>query len=304
MTSFLSKRAIASAISLIVLIVLVFFLSRLTGDPASLYLPVDASAESRERFREINGLNDPLILQFFRYVGDLVQFDFGMSIRRSEPALDAVLRAFVWTLQLAVITMSLVTIAAIAVGSLAAFRVGGLFDRLATFLSLIGASAPDFWIAIVAIVVFSVNLGWVPTSGTGTVWHWILPIMVLFIRPFGLIVQIVRGAMIAALSSAYVKTARAKGVRNRPIIFVHALRNAMLPVITVIGDQAAALLNGAVVVESVFGFPGVGKLMIDSILQRDFTVVLAAIFVTAVAIFVMNIVIDILYAVLDPRIRY
>lgn len=304
MRSFLGKRAIASAISLLGLIVLVFFLSRLTGDPTDLYLPVDASMESRERFREINGLNDPLILQFFRYMGDLIQFDFGMSIRRAEPALDAVLRSFVWTLQLAVITMALVTAAAITVGSLAAFRVGGVFDRIATFFSLIGASAPDFWIAIVAIVIFSVNLAWVPTSGTGTVWHWILPIAVLFIRPFGLILQIVRGSMLTALSSAYVKTARAKGVKNRPIIFIHALRNAMLPVITVIGDQAAALLNGAVVVESIFGFPGVGKLMIDSILQRDFTVVLAAIFVTAVAIFLMNLLIDILYAVLDPRIRY
>ncbi len=304
MQSFLGKRAFASAISLLGLIILVFFLSRLTGDPTELYLPVDASLESRERFREINGLNDPLFQQFLRYMGDLVQLDFGMSIRRSEPALDAVLRAFVWTLQLAVITMTLVTVCAIVIGSLAAFRVGGVFDRVATFFSLIGASAPDFWIAIVAIVVFSVGLGWLPTSGTGSVLHWILPIGVLFIRPFGLILQVVRGSMISVLSSAYVKTARAKGLRNRPIIFVHALRNAMLPVITVIGDQAAALLNGAVVVETIFGFPGVGKLMIDSILQRDFTVVLAAIFVTATAIFIMNILIDILYALLDPRIRY
>jgi len=304
MKSFLGKRAISSAISLLGLIILVFFLSRLTGDPTSLYLPVDASLESREQFRELHGLNDPLIVQFFNYMGDLVRLDFGMSIRRAEPAIDAVLRGFVWTLWLALITLSLVTVMAILVGSLAAFRVGGVFDRIATFFSLIGASAPDFWIAIVAIVIFSVNLGWVPTSGTGTVWHWILPIAVLFIRPFGLIVQVVRGSMITALSSAYVKTARAKGVRNRPIIFVHALRNALLPVITVIGDQAAGLLNGAVVVETIFGFPGVGKLMIDSILQRDFAVVLAAIMVTAAAIFLMNLLIDILYAVLDPRIRY
>ncbi|WP_379561596.1 ABC transporter permease [Psychromarinibacter halotolerans] len=294
----------ASAFSLIGLVILVFFLSRLTGDPTDLYLPVDASAEARENFRNIHGLNDPLLVQFGNYVWDLLHFDFGMSIRRAEPALDAVLRGFAWTLQLAVITMTLVTVMAIIVGSLAAYRVGGIFDRLATFFSLIGASAPDFWIAIVAIVVFSVGLGWVPTSGTGGWEYWILPIAVLFIRPFGLILQVVRGSMISTLSSAYVKTARAKGLKNRPIIFVHALRNAMLPVITVIGDQAAALLNGAVVVETIFGFPGVGKLMIDSILQRDFAVILAAIMVTAFAIFVMNLLIDILYAVLDPRIRY
>lgn len=237
-------------------------------------------------------------------MGDLLRLDFGMSIRRAEPAIDSVLRGFKWTLQLALITMTLVTVMAIIVGSLAAFKVGGLFDRIATFCSLIAASAPDFWIAIVAIVIFSVNLGWVPTSGTGTPWHWILPVCVLFIRPFGLILQVVRGSMITALDSAYVKTARAKGVGDRTIIFVHALRNALLPVITVIGDQAAGLLNGAVIVETIFGFPGVGKVMIDAILQRDFAVVLAAIMVTAFAIFVMNLIIDILYAVLDPRIRY
>ena len=304
MKKFLGKRALASAISLIGLVVLVFFLSRLTGDPTDLYLPVDASQESRENFRKIHGLNDPLMIQFARYVGDLARLAFGMSIRRAEPAIDAVMRGFGWTLQLAAITMVLVTAMAILIGSLAAFRVGGVFDRMATFFSLIGASAPEFWVAIVAIVLFSVNLGWVPTSGTGTPWHWILPIGVLFIRPFGLILQVVRGSMISTLSSAYIKTARAKGLKNRPIIFVHALRNAMLPVITVIGDQAAGLLNGAVVIESIFGFPGVGKLMIDSILQRDFAVVLAAIMVTAFAIFVMNLLIDILYAVLDPRIRY
>lgn len=304
MKRFLGKRAISSAISLVGLVVLVFFLSRLTGDPTDLYLPVDASLESREQFRALHGLNDPLIVQFGRYVGDLLRFDFGMSIRRGEPALDAVLRGFQWTLFLATVTMTLVTVLAILVGALAAFRVGGIFDRVATFFSLIGASAPDFWIAIVGIVLFSVHLGWVPTSGTGTVWHWILPVSVLFIRPFGLIVQVVRGSMITTLNSAYVKTARAKGVGNRAIIFIHALRNAMLPVITVIGDQAAGMLNGAVVVETIFGIPGVGKLMIDSILQRDFAVILAAIIVTAFAIFVMNLLIDIAYALLDPRIRY
>ena len=282
---------------------MVFFLSRLTGDPAALFLPVEASEEMKNQFRELHGLNDPLLVQFGRYVGDVVTGDLGESLRKARPALDVVLEAFVWTLWLAVITMSLVTVAAIVVGSLAAFRAGGFFDRFSSIVSLVGASVPDFWLAIVAIVIFAVNLAWLPTSGTGTIWHWILPIGVLFVRPFGIIVQVVRGSMITALSSAYVKTARAKGVRSTPIIFVHALRNAMLPVITVIGDQAASLLNGAVIIETIFGFPGVGKLMIDSILQRDFNVVLAAILVTALAIFLMNLLIDLAYALLDPRIR-
>lgn len=303
MGAFLARRLFASAISLVGLIVLVFFLSRLTGDPTALFLPIDASLESRERFRELHGLNDPILVQFFHYFGDVIRLDFGESIRRAEPALNVVLEAFTWTLQLALITMTLVTLCAILIGSLAAFNVGGVFDRLATFFSLIGASAPDFWIAIVSIVVFAVAFGWVPTSGTGSPLHWVLPVGVLFLRPFGLIVQVVRGSMITALNAPYVKTARAKGVKNKSIVFVHALRNAMLPVITVIGDQAASLLNGAVVVETIFGFPGVGKLMIDSILQRDFNVILAAITVTAVAIFVMNFLIDLAYAALDPRIR-
>ena len=299
----IGKRAISSFLSLLGLVVLVFFLTRLTGDPAALFLPVDASEEALANFRRLHGLDDPVLVQFGRYLGDLVQGDFGDSLRKARPALTVVLEAFVWTLQLALITMALVAAAAIAIGSIAAFRAGSAFDRFASMLSLLGASAPDFWVAIVAIVLFSVNLGWLPTSGTGTVWHWILPVAVLFIRPFGLILQVVRGSMLGALGSAYVKTARAKGVRNRPIIFVHTLRNAMLPVITVIGDQAAALLNGAVVVETIFGFPGVGKLMIDSILQRDFNVVLAAIMVTAAAIFLMNLLIDLAYALLDPRVR-
>lgn len=304
MRHFIGKRAFASGLSLIGLVVLVFFLSRLTGDPTALFLPLDASLDSRERFRELHGLNDPLLVQFAHYVWDILNLDFGDSIRKARPALEVVLAAFQWTLILALTTIFFVTTSAIIIGSLAAFYAGGIFDRVATFLSLIGASAPDFWIAIVAIVLFSVNLGWLPTSGTGTIWHWIMPVSVLFIRPFGLVLQVVRGSMMTALSSAYVKTARAKGVRVRPIIFVHALRNALLPVITVIGDLSAGMLNGAVVVETIFGFPGVGKLMIDSILQRDFTVVLAAIMVSAMAIFLMNLLIDIAYSVLDPRIRY
>ncbi|NRP73152.1 Nickel transport system permease protein NikB [Ensifer psoraleae] len=297
------RRIVSSFFSLVALVVMVFFLSRLTGDPAALFLPIDATQEMLDKFRELHGLNDPLIQQFGRYVWDILHLDFGDSIRKARPAIDVVLESFTWTLQLALITIALVTVLAITVGSIAAFRPGGLFDRFVSLVSLIGASAPDFWIAIVGIVLFSITLGWVPTSGTGTLWHWILPVAVLFIRPFGLILQVVRGSMLTAFGSAYVKTARAKGVGNRSIIFVHTLRNAMLPVITVIGDQAAAMLNGAVVVETIFGFPGVGKLMIDSILQRDFNVILAAIMVTALAIFVMNMLIDIAYALLDPRLR-
>ncbi|HWJ88933.1 MAG TPA: ABC transporter permease [Pelagibacterium sp.] len=303
MIKLVGQRAIASLLSLSVLMVMVFFLSRLTGDPAALFLPIDATEQMKEQFRALHGLDRPILEQFGLYVWDVLHLDFGESLRRARPAIDIVLEAYAWTLPLALITMALVIVAAIFLGSIAAFNVGGVIDRGISVVSLIGASAPDFWIAIVAIVVFAINLAWLPTSGVGTPWHWIMPVGILFIRPFGLIVQVVRGSMLSALSAPYVKTARAKGVKNGPLIFVHTLRNAMLPVITVIGDQAAALLNGAVIVETIFGFPGVGKLMIDSILQRDFNVVMAAILVTAIAIFIMNILIDIAYSILDPRIR-
>jgi peptide/nickel transport system permease protein len=301
---YISRRTLASAWALIGLIVLVFFLARLTGDPTNLYLPFDASLEMRESFRQRHGFDDPLLVQFGHFLASIANFDFGESIRWARPAIDVVLEAFPWTLRLAGITMTIVLVMAIVIGSLAAYRPGGLFDRLSSVISLAGASAPDFWVAIVCILVFAVSLGWLPTSGVGTPWHWIMPVAILVIRPFGLILQVVRGSMISALSSPYVKTARAKGVRTRVIIFVHALRNAMLPVVTVAGDQAAGLLNGAVVVETIFGFPGIGKLMIDAILQRDFAVIQASIMLTALAIFLMNLVIDIAYAVLDPRIRH
>jgi peptide/nickel transport system permease protein len=304
MGKLIGQRAVASLLSLLGLMVLVFFLSRLTGDPAVLFLPIDATEEMKQQFRALHGLDLPLIEQFARYVLDLLQLNFGESLRKARPAIEVVMEAYAWTLPLALITMSLVVVFAVFLGSLAAFNVGGFFDRLVSIVSLVGASAPDFWIAIVAIVVFSIGLGWLPTSGVGTPWHWILPVAVLFIRPFGLVVQVVRGAMLSALGAPYVKTARAKGVKNLPLIFIHTLRNGMLPVITVIGDQAAAMLNGAVIVETIFGFPGIGKLMIDSILQRDFNVVLAAIMVTAIAIFIMNILIDLAYGLLDPRIRH
>jgi peptide/nickel transport system permease protein len=301
---YLTRRSLHSLVSLLGLIVLVFFLARLTGDPTNLYLPLDASLEARAEFAKRHGFTDPLLVQFGRFLADLAQFDFGESIRKARPALEVVLEAFPTTLKLAGLTMVMAVALAVVVGALAAYRPGGAFDRTASVISLAGASAPDFWIAITAILLFAVTLGWLPTSGTGTPWHWIMPIAVLLIRPFGLLVQVVRGAMISALSSAYVKTARAKGVREKSVIFVHALRNAMLPVVTVAGDQAVGIVNGAVIVETVFGFPGVGKLMIDSIIQRDFAIVQAAVLVTAVAIFVLNILIDLAYAVLDPRIRH
>lgn len=304
MAEYILKRSLSSIISVVGLLMLVFFLARLTGDPSYLYLPVNANAEQRAAFSHQQGFDKPLVVQFGRYVWDLGHLDFGESLRQRRSAMQAALEAFPATLKLASVAMSLAVGFALVVGALAAYRPGGVFDRVASILSLSGASAPDFWIAIMGILVFAVSLGWLPTSGTGGIQYWVMPIIVLMLRPFGLLVQVVRGTMIGALNSPYVKTARAKGVTDHSIIFVHALRNSMLPVITVAGDLATSLINGAVIVETVYGWPGIGRLMIDSIFFRDFPVVQSAILITAIAILVLNIAIDVLYAVFDPRIRH
>ncbi|MFC0804884.1 ABC transporter permease [Ensifer sp. P24N7] len=304
MLGYIGRRAYHSVISVIGLLTLVFFLTRLTGDPSALYLPLDSSLEARQAFARLNGLDQPIYVQFFQYLHNLLSLDFGQSLRQNRSAIEVALEAFPATLKLALVAMTLSTVLAIVVGALAAARPGSLFDRVAGLVSLAGASTPDFWIAIVGILVFAVGLGMLPTSGTGTALHWVMPIVVLMLRPFGLLVQVVRGTMISALASPFIKTAHAKGMKRRKIIFGHALRNSLLPVITVAGDLATGLINGAVVVETIFGWPGIGKLMIDSIIQRDFAVVQSTILVTAIAIFIVNIAIDLLYAVLDPRIRY
>jgi peptide/nickel transport system permease protein len=289
---------------LVGLIVLVFFLARLTGNPADLYLPVNTPQDVRQEFSQSHGFNDPALVQFGRFVTNLARLDLGESLRQQRPALTIVLEAFPTTLTLSALAMLLVLGISIVAGALAARRPNGVFDRIVSLIALASASIPNFWLAIVSVLIFAVGLRWLPTSGTGTIAHWILPLLVLIVRPCGIIAQVVRSSMIDALSSAYVKTARAKGVRKQVIIFVHALRNAMLPVMTVAGDQAAGMINGAVIVEMIFGFPGIGKLMIDSISNREFVVVQAAVIVIAVAIFIMNFLIDLTYVLLDPRIRY
>lgn len=304
MGSYIGTRMLYSIISMTGLIILVFFLARLTGNPTDLYLPIDTPADVRAAFSKANGFDDPLIVQFGHFLSGLVQLDLGDSLRQQRPVVTLITEAFPTTLLLAAGAMALALVVAIVAGALAAFRPNGVLDRFVNVISLAGASLPNFWLALVSVLVFAVWLKWLPTSGPGGLSHWVLPILVLFVRPCGLIAQVVRGSMISALSSAYVKTARAKGVRTRVIIFVHALRNAMLPVITVAGDQASGMINGAVVVEMIFGLPGIGKLMLDSIQYRDFAVVQGTVIVTAAAIFLMNILIDLAYAVLDPRIKH
>lgn len=303
MLTFLRRRITSSAIPLVVVILGVFCLARLTGDPANLYLPLSATAEMRAEFAARHGFDQPLLVQFGDYLAQVVRLDFGESLRTAEPAAAAVLRAFPATLQLAGATMILAILGAVVVGSWAAYRPNSVADRVASFTSTTAASMPDFWFAIMGVLVFAVALGWLPTSGTAGAAAWVLPVVTLLIRPFGVLVQVVRGAMVSALSAPYIKVARSKGAGEVRVVFGHALRNAAPPALTVAGDLTVGLVNGAVVVETIFGWPGIGKLMITSILQRDFAVLQAAVLVTAVTIFALNIVIDACYALLDSRVR-
>lgn len=297
------RRMLHSVIAFVGLVAAVFFLSRLTGNPASLYLPIDASQELRDEFAEQHGLNDPLWQQFTTFVSGLVRGDLGTSLLDGRPAMTVVMEALPWTLALAALAMLIAVLAAVPLGATAAYKPGSWIDRIASNLTLLGASIPDFWLALVAILIFAVTLGWLPVAGIGGPSYWVLPVLVLVARPLGVLVQVSREAVVHELSSTYARAARTKGVGEARIVRVHAMRNAVAPVITVAGDQAATIINGAVVIETIFGWPGIGRLMIDSILRRDFAVILAAIVTTAAIIFVMNIVIELIYAWANPRLR-
>jgi peptide/nickel transport system permease protein len=303
MLIYLRKRIASSALPLVVVIVGVFALARMTGNPASLYLPLNATQQMRDDFTARNGLDQPLLVQMADYFGGVLRLDFGQSLRTGQDAAAMALRAFPATLQLAATTMVLAVLLALVVGCWAALKPNGVADRISSFVSMAAASIPDFWLAIVGIWVFAITLGWLPTSGVSGAGAWVLPIATLLLRPFGVLVQIVRGSMVSALSEPYIKLARSRGAGELRVVTHHALRNAAAPALTVAGDLTVGLVNGAVVVETIFGWPGIGKLMIDSILQRDFAVLQAAVLLTAVAIFALNILIDMGYALLDARVR-
>ncbi|MCX5414549.1 MULTISPECIES: ABC transporter permease [unclassified Streptomyces] len=304
MITFLRKRVLSSAVPLVCVVLGVFLLARMTGNPVDLYLPLSATAEQRAEFSAAQGFDLSIPAQLWNYLVDAVRFDFGTSLRTGQSAGSMVIDAFPVTLQLAGVTMLLAITGALVVGSLAAYRPNSLIDRIASLLSMTAASIPDFWFAIMGVLVLGVSLGVLPTSGTiGGPEIWVLPIATLLIRPFGVLVQVVRGSMVTALSAPYVKVARSKGASPRRVVFGHALRNAVTPVLTVAGDLTVGLVNGAVIVETIFGWPGIGKLMIDSILQRDFAVLQAAVLMTAVTIFALNILVDVCHALTDPRVR-
>ena len=293
-----------SVVVLLGLIVVVFFMTHLVGDPVSLMLRPEATEEQRQALRERLGLNDPILVQFGRFFTGAVRGDFGESIWQRVPALPVVLSRLPATLYLASATLLLAIPLAILLGIVSAIRPRSLIDRVVTVVALGGVSTADFWLGLMLILFFAVRLGWLPTSGFGGFQYVLLPALALAFRPLGRISQVVRSAMLDQFSQPYVTTARAKGLTERIVVYLHTLKNAAIPVATMVGDEAASLLNGAVVIETVFGWPGVGILLIQAIERRDLPLIEASVIVIAVMIVTVNLLVDLAYTFLDPRVRY
>lgn len=303
MKAFLARRLLHAVASLVVLLAVVFIVSRLAGDPVNLYLPLNASEEDRESLRQSWGLDRSLPEQLLAFGADLLRLDLGESLWIGRPALELVLERLPATLLLGALAGIASISVALALGMAAAVRPRSLFDRSATALSLVASSLPDFWLALMLILVFAIGLGWVPTSGSGGPEFLILPVIALSVRPIGMLTQMVRTSVRESLAAPFITTARAKGLAEWRILVHHTLRNSLIPVLTVGGDLLIQMLNGAVIIETVFGWPGIGKLTIDAIGHRDFALIQASVIVVAAIVFVVNLLLDVSYAVLDPRIR-
>jgi peptide/nickel transport system permease protein len=283
---------------------IVFIVLRLSGDPAVLLLPQEASVEDVIRLRHDLGLDDPLLLQYLRFLGNAIVGDFGESLRHREPAM-ALVRAHLWaTAELSFAAFLIAAVVAMPSGILAAVKPHSLYDHAVMTLTLIGQSAPTFWIGIMLILAFGLELRWFPIGGRGTLAHLIMPALTLGAFAMASIARLTRSAMLEVLCLDYINTARAKGLSNSHVIWKHALKNAAIPVVTIMGLQFGALLGGAVVTETVFSWPGIGRLAIQGIYNRDYPVVQASVCITAAFFVVINFVVDLLYTMLDPRIRY
>ena len=298
------RRLVHSVFILFGLVVAVFFATHLLGDPARLMLRPEATDEQVEALRDDLGLNDPILVQFWRYLGDLLHGDFGDSLWQRLPAMPIVLDRLPATLYLAAVTLVIAVPLALLLGIVSAIRPRSLADRVVTVVSLGGVSTADFWLGLMLILVFAVQFGWLPTSGYGGITFVILPAIALAIRPMGRISQVVRSAMLDEIGRPYVTTARAKGLSQRVVVLTHTIKNAAIPIITMMGDEAASLLNGAVVIETLFGWPGIGILLIQAIERRDLPLIEATAIVIAVMIVTVNLLVDLTYSVIDPRVRY
>jgi len=304
MGRFAVRRIVQGLIVILGVTVVVFVVTRLVGDPVDVLLPLEATDEQRAAFEHELGFDRPILVQFGTYMGDVVTGDFGESIWQSRPAMEIVLEHLPRTFQLVLPAMALMVLFAVPLGILAALRPGKLSDRITVVLSLAGLSIPQFWLGLLLIIVFAVELQWLPPLGFGSVQNLILPVVTLALPAIGRLSMIVRSSMIDELNQQYVKTATAKGIPYSRVVAVHALRNSGIPAITLTGWETIRALAGySVIVETVFQWPGLGFLAIQSIERQDLVLLQAIVFVIALMVVVINVSVDILYKAVDPRIK-
>jgi peptide/nickel transport system permease protein len=303
MARYLVQKVLHTAFVALGVVTLAFAALRLSGDPAATMLPGEASVEELTALQQALGLDQPLYLQYVRFLAGALQGDFGMSFRHQQPALALVLERLPATFELALAALTLAVVVALPLGILAAIHRGRIADLIAMGLAVIGQATPFFWMGIMLIMVVSVDLGWLPTSGRGGLQHLILPAVTLATHLGASLARLTRTSMLEVLGQHYLVTARAKGVRELAVILSHALKNAAIPVTTMVGVQFGTLLGGAVVTETIFAWPGVGRLAIQSIFARDYPVVQASVFALALSFVAVNLAVDVLYGYLDPRIR-
>jgi peptide/nickel transport system permease protein len=312
---FLARRLLHLGPVLLGVSVIVFLVLHLApGDPAEIMLGANANKEDLDRLRAQLGLDQPLHVQYLHWIGHVARGDLGRSLWMKRPVLGEVLERFKATLLLTGVALLLSTVGGIALGIASATRANSLLDRLSAVASVFGASMPVFWLGILLMVIFSLWLGWLPASGmyapygggglTDLLAHLVLPAVTLAAASVTIIARLTRATMLEMLGQDYVRTARAKGLGERPVVWRHALKNALIPIVTVVGVQAGYLLGGAVLTETVFAWPGVGTLVVQGILARDIPLVQGGVLVIALSFVLVNLAVDTLYAWLDPRIKY
>jgi peptide/nickel transport system permease protein len=288
---------------IVVMSFIVFAFLNASGDPVRMLLPIEATQADVDAMRQALGLDQPMLVRYWHFLSDAVQGDFGTSIRARRPAIDVVMEALPATLELALAALAIATVISIPLGIAAAVKRNGPVDTVATVVSVLGQSMPVFWLGIILILVFSVKLKWFPASGRGDWTGLVLPAVALGWYMNALMARMTRTAMLEVLSQPFIRTARAKGLPERVVVMKHAFGNARIPIVTVWGLQAGAMLTGTVITETVFAWPGLGRASIYALQGRDYPVVLAAIGLFTVIFLAINLLVDLAYFALDPRIR-
>ncbi|MCL4426623.1 MAG: ABC transporter permease [Firmicutes bacterium] len=304
MTRYLARRLLETIVVVFLSLTAVFLMLHLTGDPVKLFLPTDALPAQIAEVRHRLGFDQPIWLQYLRFVAGAARGDFGESLRYGVPALKLLLERFPATLELTGWAMLVSLLTAIPVGVISAARRNSLTDYVGIIITVTGQAVPGFWLGIMGIILFSVRLGWFPTGGRGTWEQLVLPTLTLAAYTAARFARITRSTMLDVLSQDYVRTGRAKGLAERYVLYKHALKNALIPILTLVGLQLGQLLGGAVVTETVFSWPGVGRLLVQALLNRDFPLVLAGVFWVSLLISLTNLLVDLAYAWVNPQIHY